>query len=65
MDGGGLESPKRKINTHYPPNSISLATDRVNGVRKSRDNEVMDQWQDMMIKSPIDINTCIYTPMKC
>lgn len=65
MDGWGLECPKRKINTHYPPDSVSLATDHVNGVRKSRENEVMDRWQDMMIKSLVDINTSIYTPTKC
>ena len=55
------ESPKRQINTCYPPDLVSLATDHVNGVRKSRANEVMDRWQDMMIKPMVDIDTRIYT----
>ena len=58
------ESPKRKTNIYYPPYSVTLALDHVNGVRRSRENEVMDQWQDMMIKSLLDINTSRYTPMK-
>ena len=54
-----------QINTRYPPDSVSLATNHVNGVRRSRENEVMDQWQDMMIKPLVDINTSRYAPMKC
>ena len=60
-----IESPKRQTNADYPPNSITLALDHVNVVRMLRAIEVMDQWQDMMIKSLLDINTSIYTPMKC
>ena len=59
------ESPKRKTNTYYPPDSVTLALEHVNGVRRSREIKVMDQWQDMMIKSLVDINTSRYTPMKC
>ena len=56
------ESPKRQINNHYPSDLISLATDHVNGVRRSRENKVMDQWQDMMIKPLVDISTSKYAP---
>ena len=58
------ESPKRQTNTNYPPDSVTLAPDHVNGARRSRANEVMDQWKDMMIKSLLGIVTNIYTPMK-
>ena len=58
-----MESPKRQTNTDYPPDSVTLAPDHVNGARRSRANEVMDQWQDMTIKSLLDINTSIYTLM--
>ena len=58
------ESPKRQINSYYLPDSVSLAIDHVNGVRKSRADKVMDQWQDMTIKPLVDIYTRIYTPMK-
>ena len=54
------ESPKRQTNTYYPPDLVTLAPDHVNGVRRSRANEVMDQSQDMMIKSLLDIKW-IYT----
>ena len=59
------ESPKGKMNTDYPPNSITLEPDHVNGVRRSRANEVMGQWKDMMIKSLLCINTSKYRPIKC
>ena len=36
------ESPKSKINTYYLPDSVSLAIDHVNGVRRSRVDKVMD-----------------------
>ena len=36
------ESPKKQTNTHYPLDSMILAPDHVNGVRRSRENEVMD-----------------------
>ena len=58
------ESPKWQTNTHYPPDSIILATDHVNGVRRSWANEVMDQWRSMMIKPLVDIITSGHTPMK-
>ena len=59
------ESPKRKTNTDNPLDSVILELDHVNGVRRSRDNEVMDQWKYMMINSLLGINISIYTPMKC
>ena len=58
------ESPKRQTNTHYPPNSMILAPDHVNGVRMSRANEVMDRWQSMMIKPLVDIITRRHTSLK-
>ena len=58
------ESPKRKTNTNYPPDSVTLEPDHINGVRRSRDNEVMDQSKYMMIKSLLGITTSRYTPMK-
>ena len=58
------ESPKKQTNTDYPPDSRTLAPDHVNGARRSKANEVMDQWQDMMIKSLLGINTSRYTPLK-
>ena len=60
-----IESPKGQTNIDYPLDSVTLALDHVNGARRSRANEVMDQWQDMMIKSLLGINTSRYTPMKC
>ena len=54
------ESPKRQTNTEHSPDSITLAPDHVNGVRRSRENEVIDQWQDMMIKYLVDINISIF-----
>ena len=59
------ESTKRQINTYYPPDSVSLATDHINGLRRSRENEVMDQSQDMMIKPLVDIDTSRHAPTKC
>ena len=38
------ETPKRQSNTNYPPDSVILVLDHVNGVRRSWANEVMDQW---------------------
>ena len=65
MDGiKPRESPKRQIDTYYPPDSVILAPDHVNGTKRSRAIKVMDQWQDMIIKPLEDINTSEYTPMK-
>ena len=58
------ESPKRQTNTHYPPNSVILAPNHVNGVRMSRASEVMDRWRSMMIKPLVDIITSEHTLMK-
>ena len=43
------ESPKRQTNIDYPLDSVIVALDHVNGVRRSRENEEMDQWKHMMI----------------
>ena len=59
------ESPKRNTNTHFPPDSVILAPNHVNGVRRSWENEVMDQSKIMMIKPLVDIITSGHTPMKC
>jgi hypothetical protein len=37
------ESPKRKTNTDYPLDSVTLEQDHVNGARRSRANEIIDQ----------------------
>ena len=58
------ESPKRQTDTDYPPDSVTLALDHVNGVRRSRANKIIDQWQDMMIKPLVEINISRHTPMK-
>ena len=38
------ETPKRQANTYYPPDSVILVSDHVDGVRKSWENEVMYKW---------------------
>ena len=55
---------KRQINTHYPLDLVSLATDHVNGVRRSRENKIMDRWKYMMIKPLVDIDTSKHAPTK-
>ena len=55
------ESPQRKIETDYPPNSVILAYDHVNGVRSLKANKVIDQWQDMMIEPLVGISTSEHT----
>ena len=60
-----MDEPKRQTNTYYPPDSVILVPDHVNGVRKSWANEVMDQWQSKMIKALVDIIISGHTPMKC
>ena len=57
------ERPKRHTNTYYPPDSVILVPDHVNGVRRSRENEVMDQWRSM-IKPLVDIIIGGHTQMK-
>jgi hypothetical protein len=57
-----IESTKRETNTSYPPNLVTLAPNHVNGARRSRGNEVKDQWIYMMIKSLLRTNTSRYTP---
>ena len=37
------ESAMRKINTYYPFDLVSLSTDHVNWVIRSKENEVMDR----------------------
>lgn len=59
------ESPKGKTNTHYPFDSVILAPNHVNRVRRSWENQVMDQWWSMMIKPLVEIITSRHTPMKC
>ena len=59
------EIHKSKIKTYYPLESVILTLDHVNGVKGLGENKVMDNWQDMMIKSLIDINIGKYTLMKC
>ena len=59
------ERPKRQTNTYYPPDSVILVLDHVNGVRKSRANGVMDQWRSKMIKPLANIITSGHTQMKC
>jgi hypothetical protein len=66
MDGmKPKENPKRQIDTYNPLDSVTQEPNHVNGLRRSRENEVMDQWKYMMIKPLVDINTIIYTPMEC
>ena len=58
------ESLKRQTDTHYPPDSVILGSDHVNGVRRSWANEVMAQWRSMMIRPLVDIIISGQTPMK-
>ena len=58
------ERPKRQTNTYYPPDSVIVVPDRVNGVRKSWANEVIDQWRSKMIKPLVDIIISRHTQMK-
>jgi len=60
-----MEKPHRWINTNYPPDSVILIPIHVNGVTKSWENGVMDQWKRKIIKALVDIIICVHTQMKC
>jgi hypothetical protein len=59
-----MEKPKSQINTNYPPDSVILVPNHVNGKRESWENGVMDQWRSKMIKPLVDIIISGHTQMK-
>ena len=56
---------QEETNTNYPPDLVTLALDHVNGVSRSKVNEVTPERKNMMIKSLLGISTRIYTTIKC
>ena len=55
------EKPKRQTNTNYILDLVILVPDHVNGVRKSWENGVMDQWRSKMIMTLVDTITSKHT----